>query len=239
MWTTSSAAATQSVTQITSSGVAAIFDLDNTLLTESSGRMFYHYLRHTDNFRRYFNALSIARVVSSLLLYRLRVISAEQAMDQAVAISKGIDVAEMWGLVERWFEEMVVKTISSEAIARLEWHRSHQHTPVICSASSQFSVLPVATHLQIDHAVYSEWLVDHGKLSGQARKPYAYGLGKVTLMSQWANTHQIDLNRSYFYSDHHSDLPLLEAVAHPHVVNPSPKLRTIAIQRKWSILEWR
>jgi hypothetical protein len=38
------------------------------------------------------------------------------------------------------------------------------------------------------------------------------------------------------YGDHISDLPMLLAVQHPHVVDPCPSLRETAMQRGWPIL---
>jgi len=47
----------------------------------------------------------------------------------------------------------------------------------------------------------------------------------------------IDLERSYAYTDHHSDIPLLKLVGNPVVVNPSFFLRRAAVKNNWPILE--
>jgi phosphoserine phosphatase len=47
------------------------------------------------------------------------------------------------------------------------------------------------------------------------------------------------LDGAYFYSDSRNDLPLLQVVDHPHVVNPDPTLRAHAEQAGWPILNWR
>nr|BFE77188.1 hypothetical protein GCM10020092_104890 [Actinoplanes digitatis] len=48
-----------------------------------------------------------------------------------------------------------------------------------------------------------------------------------------------DLAECYAYSDSSSDLPLLEAVGHPSVVNPDRTLRRVALERSWPVLEFR
>ena len=58
-------------------------------------------------------------------------------------------------------------------------------------------------------------------------------------MERWAETNRVDLAGSYFYTDHISDRPLLERVAHPVAVNPDPKLTRLAQAQDWEILAWR
>ena len=48
---------------------------------------------------------------------------------------------------------------------------------------------------------------------------------------------RIDLKRSYAYSDHVSDLPLLEGVGHPIAVSPTRQLRKIALKKGWEIMK--
>ncbi len=40
------------------------------------------------------------------------------------------------------------------------------------------------------------------------------------------------------YSDSHTDLPFLETVGHPVVVNPDRELRATAARRGWPVLEF-
>lgn len=44
---------------------------------------------------------------------------------------------------------------------------------------------------------------------------------------------------SYAYGNHPADLPLLETVGHPHVVEPTRALAKIAAQRAWPVLSFR
>ena len=54
-------------------------------------------------------------------------------------------------------------------------------------------------------------------------------------MRELAARESFDLGASTAYSDSHSDLPLLEAVGHPVVVNPDRGLRREAERRGWPI----
>jgi phosphoserine phosphatase len=66
-----------------------------------------------------------------------------------------------------------------------------------------------------------------------------YREGKVTRLQAWMKEQGEVLDGAYFYSDSRNDLPLLQVVDHPHVVNPDPALLAYAQQAGWPILNWR
>ena len=80
-------------------------------------------------------------------------------------------------------------------------------------------------------AIWTEWLSADGALTGLVREPITYGEGKVYWTERWAAEHNVDLSQSYFYSDHLSDVPLLELVGHPVAVNPTRQLTRYALER--------
>ena len=217
---------------------AAIFDLDDTLLSDASGKLILKYLFNQGQLWRYFRRRDIFTLSVIIMRYRMGLIDTTQAMQRAVQSTAGIDVEELWRLIRRWFDEIVIDVIAPGGRERLDWHLEQGHIPVICSASSQFSVKPVAEHLGIPNIIYTEWLAENGRLTGKVRLPIAYGHGKVHWVNQWAATNQVDLHHSYFYTDHISDRPLLEKVGHPVAVNPDRKLIRLAHARQWSILHW-
>jgi HAD superfamily hydrolase (TIGR01490 family) len=219
--------------------IAAIFDLDDTLLDESSNRLLFQYLRHNGQLSRYFRLRDSWTIATAILAYRMGMRDVTQVMQSSARIARGIALDEFWQLVQCWFDEIVVAHITPLGQERLAWHRAQGHLPVICSASSQFTVQPVAHHLGIEHMVYTEWLGQDGYMTGEIRRPIAYGAGKVYWMQQWAAIQHVSLAQSYFYTDHISDLPLLEAVGHPIAVNPDRKLAQLAVGRSWPIVDWR
>ncbi len=219
--------------------IAAIFDLDETLLDASSGRLFLRYLRHSGQFSRFFHFRDSWTVISAVFLYRLGLLDATETMQRGARVATGLRLDNFWPLVQQWFDEVVIHHIAPAAQERLAWHRTQSHIPIICSGSSQFSVVPVARHLQIEHFICTEWLCNETCMTGEIRQPIAYGDGKVHWMQQWAAMHNVSLAQSYFYTDHISDRPLLEAVAHPNAVNPDRQLTQLATVRGWPILQWR
>ncbi len=219
--------------------IAAIFDMDDTLLSDSSGKLLLQYLRQKGQLRQFFNRRNIVSLFTAPILYKLGLINVERFMQRSVQLAAGYNVDDLWTLVNTWFDEMLVDYVSEGGRAQLAWHRERGHIPVICSASSQFSVLPVANHLDIKHAIYTDWLAEDGELTGLVREPITYGVGKVYWTERWAAEHNVDLSQSYFYSDHLSDVPLLEMVGHPVAVNPTRQLTRYALEREWPIEQWR
>ena len=68
--------------------------------------------------------------------------------------------------------------------------------------------------------------------------PMSYGPGKVVLTERLGAEHGFDVGEATFYSDSITDLPLLERVGTPIVVNPDARLRRIARKRAWKIEAW-
>lgn len=219
--------------------IAAIFDLDDTLLTDASVKLFLQYLRKTGAVWRYFRRRDVVTVLAAITRYRLGLSDATAAMQRTASVAAGLELDAFWTLVEAWFRDSVIHAIAPAAEERLRWHTGQGHVPLICSAASQFSVRPVARHLGIDHWICTEWLSRDGRLTGEIRLPMAYGPGKVYWVDAWAGEQGVDLARSYFYTDHHSDRALLQRVGEPVVINPNRRLRRLAQRNGWPVEVWK
>jgi putative phosphoserine phosphatase/1-acylglycerol-3-phosphate O-acyltransferase len=79
-------------------------------------------------------------------------------------------------------------------------------------------------------------VVRDGRFTGEAERPVCYGAGKIYWAERFAAAEGIDLDRSYFYTDSITDLPVLERVGEPRVVNPDLRLRRVAARRGWPLL---
>lgn len=216
--------------------IAAFFDLDHTILTASSGRLFVRYLRRTRAISRRKEAAIWAW--SGLYLFGLMDyphLIARLTMDIA-----GQSEAAMWEMCRRWFNEMLVKYISEDARRAIARHRAAGHQVAIVTGSTPYAAGPVAAHLGLgDHVLATRLEVQDGHFTGRLVEPACYGRGKVYWAERYAAARGIDLSQSYFYTDSASDLPLLERVGHPVAVNPDWRLRRIARARGWSIVAFR
>jgi HAD superfamily hydrolase (TIGR01490 family) len=132
-------------------------------------------------------------------------------------------------------DEVVTPLVYAEALAIMEEHRGAGRRVVVISASPEEIVRPLCRYLGIDEIIATRAEVDEeGRYTGELEL-YAYGSGKVEAMREMAEEEDIDLSDSYAYSDSITDLPMLEAVGHPVVVNPDAELAAIAEERGWEV----
>ena len=109
---------------------------------------------------------------------------------------------------------------------------------VLLTSGTFISVEPLQKILDIPHLVCTRLVVEDGILTGDYHAPSCFGPGKLKAGMAFAEDHGIDLERSHFYTDSYSDLPMLERVGHPHVVNPDPRLRGWAQLHGMHVEHW-
>ncbi|MCC5697781.1 HAD-IB family hydrolase, partial [Klebsiella pneumoniae] len=109
------------------------------------------------------------------------------------------------------------------------------HDIVVLSSSGEEVVTPIAKLLGADRWAGSRMAVDENRYTGEIEF-HCSGEDRATAVRELAREHGYDLSRSHAYSESASDLPLLESVGHPTVVNPDRELRKEAAQRGWPSL---
>jgi phosphoserine phosphatase len=99
---------------------------------------------------------------------------------------------------------------------------------------------PHLADLEFDHLLCTDLEVDkNGLMTGKPAGLVCVDHHKKVLTLKLAQQLELDLQKSYAYGNHHSDVPLLETVGNPHVVEPNSILEKIAHQRSWPILGYR
>jgi phosphoserine phosphatase len=108
---------------------------------------------------------------------------------------------------------------------------------VFLTGALDFTVAPLS---ELADVVASARLrTDNGRYTGELEEvPYA-GDARASFLRRLARQMGADLSASYAYGDSLSDLPMLETVGHPVAVNPDPRLRRIARDRRWAVERWR
>jgi HAD superfamily hydrolase (TIGR01490 family) len=214
--------------------VAAFFDVDHTLLACNSARKWVEYLWRNDKI----TVAAALRSVWWLVKYRLSVLDYEQVTREVVSAYAGQSIDSLATEVEAWFHTDVEPEICVEGRERVEWHRAQGHTLVLLTSGTFFSVAPLQRILDIPFLVCTELEIVDGKLTGKHVPPSCFGPGKLRAALAFAEHHGIDLDRSYFYTDSFSDLPMLQRVGNPRVVNPDPRLRHWATQHDITWERW-
>jgi phosphoserine phosphatase len=134
-------------------------------------------------------------------------------------------------------EPVLKPLVYSDPLELARRHRERGEPVYIVSATLQEIVEELARELGFDGAVGSTCEIVDGVYTGISLRP-CHAQGKAAAVREVAEREGIDLATSTAYSDSHTDLPFLEAVGNPVVVNPDRELRRIAVQRGWPILQF-
>ncbi|MDB4977476.1 MAG: Phosphoserine phosphatase [Myxococcaceae bacterium] len=214
---------------------AALFDVDRTLVTVNTARLYVRWQMQ----KRDASWLDYVRVTGALMQYVSGTLQPERAARHAFETVRGTSEAKMREECLGWYARVVRPCISRHGREEVRRRRSEGHTCAILSASTPYLTEPLAEELGIDHVLCTRLEVNDGVFTGGWEAPLCYGEGKVARASRWALQHDIDLARSSFYTDSISDLPMLEAVGSPRVVNPDPRLWLVAARRRYPVASWK
>ena len=213
---------------------AAFFDLDKTVIAKSSTLAFS---------RPFFQSGLINRrgVLKSAYAQFVFVSSGADA-DQVermrahlTSLCEGWDVQQVRAIVDETLHDIVDPLVYAEAAELIAQHRNGGDDVVIISASGEEIVTPIAEMIGATHSVGTRMVAVDGRYTGEIDF-YCYGENKAAAIKQLAAERGYDLDACHAYSDSITDLPMLEAVGHPAVVNPDRVLRAAATERGWQIL---
>ncbi|NBS08037.1 MAG: HAD family hydrolase [Betaproteobacteria bacterium] len=141
---------------------------------------------------------------------------------------------------QAFMREVIGPAIRPQATALVQRHREQGDRLLIVTATNEFVTAPIAQAFGIDTLIAVQLERDpSGELTGRITGTPSFGVGKVVRLQQWLENQGLTWSgiRSTFYSDSINDLPLLEKVNHPVATNPDARLRTLAQERGWPILE--
>ncbi len=213
---------------------AAFFDVDHTLLAVNSGSRWLRHRWRTGKLR----PLRAVQALGWLLRYRLALLDLEAMTKRAAGDYRGDSAAALDAEVREWFARELVAHVCTLGRTRIAEHRAKGHVIALLTSGTQFSARPLAELLAVEHVLCTELEVDDGRLTGRHLPPACAGPGKVVHAERFAAARDIDLSQSYFYTDSYSDLPMLERVGFPRIINPDPRLRRCARVRGWEVETW-
>lgn len=214
---------------------AAFFDLDRTLLDMNSSTL---WAKH-ELLKGSISVKQFGRVLVWNVLYHLQLIDIETAFREAVGHYRGRLYDDLEAETRRWFSRDVAHHLRSGAHRALREHRELGHQLVLLTSASAFAARAARDTWQLDDFLSNDFPTDRdGKLDGSFVPPLCYGAGKVRRAQVWAAERGLTLRDCYFYTDSYSDAPMLEAVGHPRVVSPDPRLSRAARKKGWPILAW-
>jgi putative phosphoserine phosphatase/1-acylglycerol-3-phosphate O-acyltransferase len=194
--------------------VGAFFDLDRTLIAGFS--VFPLVVDSVMTGR--IGAAGIAMTGLAGLRFQLGRLGFSGLITEAAALLRGERESALVEVGERLYADRLAAEVYPEARAIVRAHRRRGHTMAVVSSATRYQIEPLARDLGIEHVLCSRLEVRDGMLEA-ARS--------------LATTRSLDLGESFFYTDSHEDLPLLEHVGRPRPTNPNRRLATIAARRGW------
>lgn len=212
----------------------AIFDLDNTLLGGDSDYEWGQFLveRHIvdgeeyerENARYYQQYKAGTLDILEFLAFALRPLAQHSR-----------DALDRWHA--EFMQQKILPMIGDKARDLVEKHRQAGDTLIIITATNRFVTEPIASEFGIDQLIATEPEIKNGSYTGKVTGTPCFKEGKVERLNDWLESNQYKLDDSWFYSDSHNDLPLLNVVDHPVAVNPDPQLKAEAERLGWPILQ--
>ena len=193
-------------------------------------------------FRRHGLISRLDLVKSALwqVLFAARGASAERvrsAAEEGMKMLNGFSVDALQHLVGDAMETVLRPLVYEEPLRLVEHHHARGERVYIVSATLQEIVQHIADDLGFDGAIGSTCEIVDGRYTGRTLRA-AHGVGKANALRELAVAEGFDLGESTAYSDSYSDVPFLEAVGHPVAANPDRKLRRIAAERGWSVVDF-
>ena len=216
--------------------IAAFFDFDQTLLEVESGHMGIRMLRERGMLPLgYFLKVGIAN-----LLYRRQWLSEAGMARILLTYYRRRCLATFEATAESFYRTYLKPHLAPRLLERLEGHRQDGHLLVLISGSVRYMLEPVVHDLGFHHLFCTELEIGrNGLMTGRARGPICVDRTKQVYARQLAAQAGLDLLASFAYGNHQADLPLLETVGHPYVVEPTPGLARVAARRRWPVLTFR
>ena len=212
---------------------AAFFDLDKTVIAKSSTLAFSKPFFD----QGLINRRTVLKSAYAQFLFLMSGADHEQ-MDRMrsyiTTMCTGWDVEQITSIVGETLHDIVDPLVFAEAANLIADHKLCGRDVVVVSASGEEIVAPIARAIGATHAMATRMVVEDGKYTGEVAF-YCYGQGKVDAIRELAAREGYSLEHCYAYSDSITDLPMLESVGHPTVVNPDRALRKEAGARGWPV----
>jgi HAD superfamily hydrolase (TIGR01490 family) len=141
---------------------------------------------------------------------------------------------------QQFMHEVVLPVIKPSALNLIKQHQDAGDHVMVVTATNEFVTRPIAAALGIQELIAVELAKDSkGWITGEILGTPSFKAGKVARVEAWLSAHQKSWQDVHmtFYSDSMNDLPLLEKAQTPVATNPDARLRQLATDRGWRILE--
>ena len=212
-----------------------IFDLDNTLLAGDSDRNWGIFLSeqkivdesYLDESERFYNNYYEGSLdIDGFLSFCLRPLVAN-------------DMSVLLKLRDQFIEEKIKPIVTKVGKKLIDEAHSQGKEVIIATATNDFVTRPIADIFDVSVLIATEFEIKDNAFTGRVVGAPCFRGGKLNKVTKWINDNNFDLSQASFYSDSFNDLPLLEKVKKPVIVDGDDKLREIGKNKNWECVSFR
>jgi HAD superfamily hydrolase (TIGR01490 family) len=206
----------------------AFIDIDGTLIRKmSSERLFFKYLVY----KRIVTPRDILRYLKVSLNRFINYEGLQLKKNKYYLKGKKVDV--IFEIARGFFSEKISPHISKEALREINSLRDKGYTIILLSGTLSFLVDCFKNHCNADLGVGTKLVSDNGVFTGEISGIYAYGKGKADIVKRLEKKYNIDLNNSYAYANHYTDVKHMRLMGYPIAVNAGTRLHLYAKRNNW------
>ena len=195
------------------------FDMDKTLIAGNSGVSFMRYSLRRGKTTRW----RVWKTVLDYVRYRYDLLDMETAYRDSLRPLCGIREEDLIRFCREWFQETIRGLIYPEARRFVGQHLERGERVAIISNATTYAVAPLAEDLGVHDVLATRLEICRGVFTGNYIEPLCFRHGKVFWAEKLASELGCDIERSTFYTDSITDLPLLERVGPPDGREPGPE----------------
>ncbi len=219
----------------------ALFDLDNTLLSGDSDFEWAQFLIGKGVVDR---ELQEAKNIQFYEQYKAGTLDIYEFLNFQLAPLTRHDRAELDAWHCEYMARHIRPIVGDKARALVQQHLANGDICAIVTATNSFVTGPIAREFGIPHLIGTVPAANvmDGAFSGGPRGTPSFREGKIARVESWLESLGLwwgSFEESFFYSDSHNDLPLMEKVSTPVAVDPDDTLRQHSLARNWRIISLR
>lgn len=214
----------------------AIFDLDNTLIGGDSDYLWGRFLVERGIVDRDQYESTNARFYEE---YKKGTLDIRAFLHFALAPLAAHPAEKLVAWRAQYIEEKIRPILLPGARALINRHMQAGDTLLVITATNKFVTEPIIDLYGITNMLATVPESINGRFTGRFSGVPCFQDGKVQNLDQWLEKTGHSLQDSWFYSDSHNDLPLLNRVDNPVAVDPDEMLREVALENHWPVISLR
>jgi len=214
----------------------AIFDLDNTLISDDSDFLWGQFLVDQGIVDKTYYEATNAKFYQDYQHGELDIV---EFLNFSLAPLAAHEATQLFKWREQFVEQIIKPIQLKPAIRLVNKHRFKGDTVLVITATNRFVTEPIVKLFGIDHLLATTPEFINNRYTGKFEGVPCFQAGKITLLEQWLKETGETMENSWFYSDSHNDLPLLKRVDNPVAVDPDDQLRDYALQANWQVISLR